>query len=63
MTKQVGYKIDTPCGFEIWVILHDNGTISQKAYFGHEEVGMDFLNGKLTREGALMLAEKIKEIL
>lgn len=62
MTNATSYRVDTPCGFDIWIIPMDNDTIRWRAFFKNEEVGMDWLSGKLSREGAIMFANKLKEI-
>lgn len=53
----------TPCGFEIWLISWPgSGALGWRVYFGSEEIGFDRMRGRISREGALMLAEKINEL-
>lgn len=62
MNNTVNYRVDLPGGLEIWIIPLENDTIRWRAFFQHEEVGMDWLSGKITKEGLNLLANKIKEI-
>lgn len=55
------YRIDTNCGFEIWVIPTDDG-IKFRAFFESKEVGMDWVSGKLSKDGAKQLGAKLIEI-
>lgn len=55
----------TPCGFEIWLIpswLESGDYLGWRAFFEGEEIGFDRLRGRLSRAGALMLADKIKQL-
>lgn len=55
------YRLDTPCGYEIWIIPLAS-TVRFRVFFGHEEVGLAALNEKLSIQGLKMLGEKIAEV-
>lgn len=53
---------ETPCGFKIIIWLTDDGELMIKSYFN--DTATSFINGAyaLSKVGALMLADKIKEL-
>lgn len=62
MTSSVSHRLETPCGFEIWIIPTPD-SVFIRVFFGNQEVGLDGLNKKISKEGALQLADKLKQAL
>jgi hypothetical protein len=53
----------TPCGFEVWLIhLPETDTTRIRAFFSGEEIDINALNGRLSREGTLMLRDHIDQL-
>jgi 2-keto-3-deoxy-galactonokinase len=49
----------TPCGFQLYIIPLDNGTVRFRVFFEGEEVTLAALNERLSMQGLKMLGEKI----
>lgn len=54
-------KFTTPCGFEIFLIpIASMGALQLRVFFGPDEIELSRMNGRMSRDGWLMLADKIK---
>ena len=62
MTSSISYRLDTPEGFEIWLIPRENDALRCRVFFQSTEVGMEFINDKMGKAGWMKLSDKIKEI-
>lgn len=55
-------KIKTPCGFEIFIVPLADTTVRFRVMFEGKEVGLNFMNDRLSEEGFLMLCDKGREM-
>jgi hypothetical protein len=55
-------KIHTNCGFDIWIVPLADKTVRFRVMFEGKNVGLAFLNDRLSEEGFLMLCEKGREM-
>lgn len=62
MNENMDFRVETPCGFEIWIVPLDNGTVRFGVYRNGKAVSMDALSGEMSIYGMLEMANKMQEI-
>lgn len=55
-------QVHTPCGFEIVLMRTVEGNLRQSVYFNGSPINLANSHYRLSKDGALLYADKIKEI-